>query len=101
MSDAATLPLLLKGLRLPTFARQWKPLAERAESQGWSVTRYLAQLCELETAERQTLTLEHCDFQLNAAPFQMCDAPSPGRGGAVTLRAMLVVIADGQRQQGR
>ena len=54
MSDAATLPILLKGLRLPTFTRQWKPLAELAESQGWSVTRYLAQLCELETAERQT-----------------------------------------------
>jgi len=63
MSDAATLPVLLKALRLPTFARQWKPLAELAESQGWSVTRYLAQLCELEIAERQTRRIQRLTQQ--------------------------------------
>jgi len=53
MADPATLPLLLKALRLPTIAQCWKTLNEEAQEQGWSPARYLTHLCEQELAERE------------------------------------------------
>ena len=63
MSELATLPILLKGLRLPTIARQWESLAEQGEHEGWSLTSYLARLCELESAERYTRRIRRLSQQ--------------------------------------
>jgi len=57
MKDGATLPLLLKELRLPTMSRQWKELAQQASDKGWSPVRYLATLCDYELAERESRRL--------------------------------------------
>lgn len=53
MADAATLPLLLRQLRLPTMAGCCTEITERAFAQGWSVSETLATLCEYELAERE------------------------------------------------
>ncbi|MCY1740772.1 IS21-like element helper ATPase IstB [Ensifer sp. SL37] len=50
--DVAKLPLMLANLRLPTFARLWSELTQRADREGWPAARLLATLCELEMAER-------------------------------------------------
>jgi len=58
MGDAATLPLLLRQLRLPTMAGCCTELIERAFEQGWSVSRTLTTLCEYELAERERRRLQ-------------------------------------------
>lgn len=53
MADAATLPVLLRQLRLPTMASCYAELTARGEAQGWGVGQTLATLCEYELAERE------------------------------------------------
>lgn len=53
MTDAATLPILLRQLNLSTMAGCWSEVGERADKQNWSLTQTLAALCEYELAERQ------------------------------------------------
>jgi DNA replication protein DnaC len=80
MADVATLPRLLKELRLPTMAHQWEGLAARAQEGGWTLGEYLAALCEAELLERErrrlarhlqeshlppAKTLHHLDFDAN------------------------------------
>ena len=50
--DAGRLALLLGELRLPTIARLWPELAQRANKEGWPGTRFLGSLLEHEVAER-------------------------------------------------
>lgn len=54
MPDPATLPILLKALRLPAFARHWQRIGETAAAEGWAAPQFLAWLCEQELAERET-----------------------------------------------
>jgi DNA replication protein DnaC len=54
----ATLPMLLKQLRLARFRSHWQSLASQAEAQGWSHGQYLYALCEQEAEQRQ-LTRQH------------------------------------------
>lgn len=54
----ATLPMLLKQLRLARFRSHWQSLASQAEAQGWSHGQYLYALCEQEEEQRQ-LTRQH------------------------------------------
>ena len=58
MAEAASLPVLLRQLRLPTMAGCYAEIAERAEQQGWSLGSTLATLCEYELAERQRRRLQ-------------------------------------------
>lgn len=51
-TDTAKLPLMLTSLRLPTFARLWPELTQRADRESWPAARLLAALAELELAER-------------------------------------------------
>ena len=50
MTDA--LPILLKTLRLPAFARHYAACQKQASSQAWSYSDYLSRLCEAEIAQR-------------------------------------------------
>ena len=58
MSAADTLPVLLKGLRLPAFAAHFAELGEQAEQQGWSFSDYLRELCEIELRQRKERRVE-------------------------------------------
>lgn len=49
---AESLPLLLRELKLPAFARHYARLTETALDQDWSYADYLSRLCEQEVADR-------------------------------------------------
>jgi DNA replication protein DnaC len=51
-TDVAKLPVMLTTLRLPTIARLWQDLGQRADREGWGTARFLAVLCEHEIHER-------------------------------------------------
>ena len=52
MSSTASLPVLLKELKLAGFAKVWQTLAKKAVEEQWPPQDYLASLCEQEAADR-------------------------------------------------
>ncbi|MCP5085053.1 MAG: ATP-binding protein [Alphaproteobacteria bacterium] len=58
MPHIATLPLLLKQLRLSTMLRHWESLLQQSEQKGWNNAQYLTALCEQELAERYRRRIE-------------------------------------------
>ena len=54
MPHTATLPLLLKQLRLTSFSRHWETLLEQSTQRGWNGAQYLTALCEQELADRHS-----------------------------------------------
>lgn len=52
MSHLATLPILLKQLKLSSMAGLWERYLDQAEKQGWNPAQYLAALCEEEINQR-------------------------------------------------
>jgi DNA replication protein DnaC len=58
MADAATLPMLLRQLRLPTMVTCCNEVIDRAAQHGWSLQQTLATLCEYELAEREQRRLQ-------------------------------------------
>ncbi len=57
MPNAATLPMMLKALRLPTMTHHWQELQKTALSSNWTMAEYLSALCEHELAHRETRRL--------------------------------------------
>ena len=49
----SSLPVLLRALKLPTFARLHEEIAHKAEQEGWSFAQYLRHLAILEVEERR------------------------------------------------
>ena len=58
MADAATLPMLLRQLRLPTMVACCDEVTDRAAQHGWSLQQALATLCEYELSEREQRRLQ-------------------------------------------
>ena len=56
--DNESLEMLLRALKLPEFAAQYKETANTAEKQGWSFERFLHSLAEAELAERERKRIE-------------------------------------------
>ena len=52
MAHSATLPVLLKELKLSTMAALWETYLDRSEKMGWNPAQYLAALCEEEANQR-------------------------------------------------
>ncbi len=50
--SAASLPLLLRAMRLPTIAREHTEATRRAEAENWGYARFLSYLFEAEANER-------------------------------------------------
>lgn len=65
--SAATLPMMLRSLRLPSFLAHHQEVAERAEEQGWSFVQYLQHLVEQELADRARRRTER-RFKQSALP---------------------------------
>ena len=57
-SHFESLRLLLRILKLPTFARLGEEIAQKAEREGWSFGQYLHHLAELEVQERRRRRIE-------------------------------------------
>lgn len=58
MLDTATLPFLLKNLRLGSMTTQWQELADQAERHHWTYPQYLAALCKAELTNREQRRVE-------------------------------------------
>ncbi len=54
----ASLAILLRGLKLPSFVEYHEEVAGKAEREGWSFLQYLRHLAELEINDRQRRRVE-------------------------------------------
>jgi DNA replication protein DnaC len=57
-SPVESLAMMLRALKLPSFARFAEEVAQKAEREGWTYGRYLHHLAELEVHERRRRRLE-------------------------------------------
>lgn len=58
MMNQESLALLLRSVNLPSCAMHFQEVAEKAESEGWNLTRYLRHLVELEIEARRLRRIE-------------------------------------------
>jgi DNA replication protein DnaC len=58
LANVAALPVLLKELKLASFARHWELLGQKALDEQWLPQTYLAELCELEAGSRYQKRLQ-------------------------------------------
>lgn len=58
-----SLAMLLRSLKLPTFARHAEEVAQQAEREGWTFLGYLHHLVELEVEERRRKRIERFQKQ--------------------------------------
>jgi len=56
--SAQSLGLLLKSVKLPSFASYHEQVADQAQREGWSFTSYLRQLTEIELEDRRVRKIE-------------------------------------------
>jgi len=54
----ASLAIMMRALKLPTFARHAEEIAQKAEREGWTFGQYLHHLAELEVHERRRRRIE-------------------------------------------
>ncbi|NYR12060.1 ATP-binding protein [Pseudoalteromonas sp. MIP2626] len=54
----ASLPLMLKQLKLSTMLQQWNTLGKKAIEEQWSPQQYLSELCHIELATRDDKRLQ-------------------------------------------
>jgi DNA replication protein DnaC len=52
MANVASLPIMLKELKLAGFTQHWEDLAQKALDEQWLPQQYLAELCAQETSVR-------------------------------------------------
>jgi DNA replication protein DnaC len=85
MVQTATLPLMLKQLRLSSIARHWQAFLGKAERNGWDSAQYLAALCEQELADRCTRRIarhskeSHLPGGKTLASFDFAQVPNLAR----------------------
>lgn len=53
LSPVASLAMMMRALKLPSFARYAEEVAQKAEREGWTFGQYLHHLAELEVHERR------------------------------------------------
>ncbi len=56
--NSQSLEILLRSVRLPSFAAYHQEIASQAEREGWSFTSYLRQLTEMELEDRRVRKIE-------------------------------------------
>jgi len=85
MVQTATLPLMLKQLRLSSIARYWQAFLDKAERNGWDGAQYLSALCEQELAERYSRRIaryskeSHLPVGKSLASFDFAQVPGLAR----------------------
>ena len=68
MVNVASLPVLLKELKLGSFSQHWETLAQKALDEQWLPQQYLAQLCQQEIAERYHKRLQRYTREAQLPP---------------------------------
>jgi DNA replication protein DnaC len=56
--SAASLPIMLRAMRLPTIAREYEGAVQRAEAENWGYQRFLSHLFEAEASDRLQRKIE-------------------------------------------
>jgi len=85
MAQTATLPLMLKQLRLSSIARHWQAFLGKAERNGWDSAQYLSALCEQELADRYSRRIaryskeSHLPVGKSLASFDFAQVPGLAR----------------------
>jgi DNA replication protein DnaC len=85
MVQTATLPLMLKQLRLSSIARHWQGFLDKAERNGWDSAQYLSALCEQELADRYSRRIaryskeSHLPAGKSLASFDFSQVPGLAR----------------------
>ena len=85
MIQTATLPLMLKQLRLSSIARHWQAFLGKAERNGWDSAHYLTALCEQELADRYSRRIarygkeSHLPVGKSLASFDFAQVPGLAR----------------------
>lgn len=85
MVQTASLPLLLKQLRLASIARHWQAFLGEAERNGWDSAQYLTALCEQELADRYSRRIarygkeSHLPVGKSLASFDFAQVPGLAR----------------------
>jgi DNA replication protein DnaC len=85
MVQIATLPLMLKQLRLSSIARHWQAFLGKAERNGWDSAQYLTALCEQELADRYSRRIarygkeSHLPVGKSLASFDFAQVPGLAR----------------------
>ena len=93
MVQIATLPLMLKQLRLSSIARHWQAFLGKAERNGWDSAQYLTALCEQELAERYSRRIarygkeSHLPIGKSLASFDFAQVPGLAREQIEALEA--------------
>lgn len=77
--SAATLPMLLRALCLPTIAREHDKAIGRAEAENWGYQRFLQYLCEAEANDRLQRKIERQLKESNLPKAKTLDALDPKR----------------------
>ncbi len=85
---------MLKELRMPTMKDMWRPFADRAQREGWSHDRYLAQLAEQELADRARRRFERHRAEAKLPPGKSLDNFDFGRLPGLSER-LVRVLANG------
>lgn len=91
MAHRATLPLMLRQLKLASMARHWPALLDQAERHGWDGARYLSALCEQELVDRDSRRIaryakeSHLPAGKSLARFDFAAVPALARGAIETL----------------
>jgi len=91
MVQTATLPLMLKQLRLSSIARHWQAFLDKAERNGWDSAQYLTALCEQELADRYSRRIaryskeSHLPVGKSLASFDFAQVPGLAREQLVVL----------------
>lgn len=91
MVQTATLPLMLKQLRLSSIARHWQGFLDKAKRNGWDSAQYLSALCEQELADRSSRRIaryskeSHLPVGKSLASFDFAQVPGLAREQLETL----------------
>lgn len=68
MVDIATVPMMLRELKLATIAKHWEPIAQKALDEQWLPQAYLAILCQQELDERYQKRLQRYTREARLPP---------------------------------
>jgi DNA replication protein DnaC len=94
MQPRASLDLLLKTLRLPTFQSQHDGLARCGEREGWSFDDYLYHLAEMELEDRRQRRVERL-LKTSGLPFGKTMATLEMKRFSTTIRRLAPTLAEG------
>lgn len=92
--STASLPLMLKALRLPSIARHWERLAGSARDEGLNHEEYLRGLVELELADREQRRLTRYRREARLPPGKSLASFDFAQAGGVNRPQIEALAAD-------